>query len=224
MQEELHDLRKKWQSEKQQPGRNIKNISQKEWIPGDKWPKVVHNMMMRIGINSGEIVVGNMGSRMRMNYTMMGDAVNLAARLEAAAKQYGIYNAVSEYTLNMEYINDNGEKDRAFNHVEARFIDNITVVGKSEPVKIYELCAMKGGLTEHEKELFNLFDQGIQYYLKMHWEAAIDCFRESLKFERFPEEKTTPSGVYLKRCEEYLEKPPVSPGEKWDGVFRMTEK
>ncbi len=224
MQGELLDLRKKWQAEKQQPGRNIKNVSPKEWVPGDKWPKVVHNMMMRIGINSGEIVVGNMGSRMRMNYTMMGDAVNLAARLEAGAKQYGIYTAVSEYTLNMEYINEQGEKDRAFNHVEARFIDNVAVVGKSEPVKIYELCAMKGGLTEHEKELFNLFDQGMQYYRRMRWEAALECFREALKFERFPEYKTTPSGIYIKRCEEYLVNPPVSPGEKWDGVFRMTEK
>lgn len=224
MQGELLDLRKKWQSEKQQTGRNIKNISPKEWTPGDKWPKIVHNMMMRIGVNSGEIVVGNMGSKMRMNYTMMGDAVNLAARLEAASKQYGIYTAVSEYTLNMEYINEDGATDRAFNHVEARFIDNITVVGKSEPVKIYELCSMKGGLTQQEKELFNLFDQGIQYYLKMNWEAAIDCFRESLKFERFPEEKTTPSRVYINRCEEYFKNPPVQPGEKWDGVYRLTEK
>jgi adenylate cyclase len=227
MQGELIDLRKKWRSEKQQPGepgRNIKNISPEEWTPGDKWPKIVHNMMMRIGINSGEIVVGNMGSTMRMNYTMMGDAVNLAARLEAGAKQYGIYTAVSEYTLNMEYINEKGEKDRAINHVEARFIDNITVVGKSEPVKIYELCAMKDGLTEHEKELFNLFDQGIQYYLKMRWEAAIECFRESLKFERFPDGITTPSEVYIKRCEAFLENPPVLPGEEWDGVYRLTEK
>ena len=69
MQAKLMDLRKKWASE------------------GDKWPKVVHDMHMRIGINSGDIVTGNMGSTMRKNYTMMGDAVNLAARLESAAKQ-----------------------------------------------------------------------------------------------------------------------------------------
>ncbi len=227
MQGELMDLRNKWKAEKQpaeETERNIKNIPPEEWTPGDKWPKVVHNMMMRIGINSGEIVVGNMGSKMRMNYTMMGDSVNLAARLEAGAKHYGIYSAVSEYTLNMEYINENGEKDCAFNHVEARFIDNIRVVGKSEPVKIYELCSMKGGLTDKEKELFNLFDQGVQYYRKMRWEAAIECFKEALKFERIPEGETTPSEVYIKRCEQYLEKPPVQPGEEWDGVYSMTEK
>ena len=227
MQGELLDLRNKWKAEKQLPEegeRNIKNIPPEEWAEGDKWPKIVHKMMMRIGINSGEIVVGNMGSKMRMNYTMMGDSVNLAARLEAGAKHYGIYTAVSEYTLNMEYINESGEKDCAFNHVEARFIDNIRVIGKSEPVKIYELCAMKGGLTDQEKELFNLFDQGIQYYRKMRWEAAIECFKESLKFERVPEGETTPSEVYIKRCEQYLENPPVKQGEEWDGVFNMTEK
>ena len=227
MQGELIGLRKKWKSEKQlqgEPERNIKNLPPEEWVPGDKWPKVVHDMMMRIGINSGEIVVGNMGSTMRMNYTMMGDAVNLASRLEAGAKQYGIYTAVSEHTLNMEFINEEGEKDRAFNHVEARFIDNITVVGKSEPVKIYELCAMKGRLTEHEKELFSLFGQGIRYYLNMRWEAAIECFRESLKFERFPDTTINPSTVYIRRCEDFMVNPPVSPDEKWDGVYRLIEK
>ena len=227
MQGELHDLRKKWSAEKQMsgdPDRNIKKLTEEEWAPGDRWPMIVHNMRMRIGINSGEIVVGNMGSRMRMNYTMMGDAVNLASRLEAAAKQYGIYTVVSEHTLNMEFINENGERERAFNHVEARFIDNITVVGKSEPVRIYELCAMKDGLTEPKKQLFNLFDQGVQYYLKMRWEAAKDCFKESLKFEHFPEAEINPSRIYIKRCEQYIENPPVKPGENWDGVFRLTEK
>lgn len=227
MQGELMELREKWKNEKQSPGdpeRNTKDLPPEEWAPGDKWPKVVHNMMMRIGINSGEIVVGNMGSTMRMNYTMMGDSVNLAARLEAGAKQYGIYTAVSEYTLNTEYINDNGQPDRAMNHVEARFIDNIMVVGKSEPVKLYELCAMKGNLTEQEKLLFNLFDQGIGYYLKMRWDAAIECFKEALKFERFPEGITTPSEVYINRCEMFKENPPVPEGQEWDGVFRMTKK
>jgi adenylate cyclase len=227
MQNALLELREKWKDERLPPGhpeRNTKNLSPAEWTPGDKWPRVVHNMKMRIGINSGEIVVGNMGSSMRMNYTIMGDSVNLAARLEAGAKQYGIYTAVSEYTLNVEYINEYGQKERAMDLVEVRFIDNITVVGKSEPVKIYELCAMKGDLTPQEKELFSIFDKGMDCYLRMEWDKAIKYFKESLKIERIPDGDKTPSEVFIKRCEAFKETPPVPPGVKWDGVFRMTNK
>jgi adenylate cyclase len=227
MQNALLELREKWKEERllpDQPERNVKTLSPAEWVPGDKWPRVVHDMKMRIGINSGEIVVGNMGSSMRMNYTIMGDSVNLAARLEAGAKQYGIYTAVSEYTLNMEYINEYGQKETAMDLVEARFIDNITVVGKSEPVKIYELCAMKGDLTPQEKELFNIFSKGMDCYLRMEWDKAIKYFKESLKIERIPDGDTTPSEVYIKRCEEFKVSPPVPRGVKWDGVFRMTKK
>ncbi len=227
MQGELADLREKWKGEKLNSGapeRNTKNLSPEEWLPGDKWPKVVHEMMMRIGINTGEIVIGNMGSKMRMNYTMMGDSVNLAARLEEGAKQYGIYTAVSEFTLSAEFINKKGEKDTAMNHVEARFIDKILVVGKSEPVKVYELCAMKGELTSNEKTLFNYFDRGMHYYLNMRWDEAIECFTDSARYERFPEGKTTPSEVYIKRCEAFKLNPPVAEGQKWNGVYRMTKK
>jgi len=227
MQNALLELCNKWKNEKQLPGepdRNTKNLPAEEWEPGDKWPKVVHEMKMRIGVNSGEIVVGNMGSSMRMNYTMMGDSVNLAARLEEGAKQFGIYTAVSDYSLNLEYTNEKGEKQRAIDSVEARLIDNITVVGKSEPVKIYELCAMKGELSKQEQELFHLFDNGIQHYINMEWDTAVDYFRQSLKIERIPDGKTTPSEVYINRCEMFKENPPVPSGQKWDGVFRMTKK
>jgi len=228
MQSTLMNLRGKWKSEKQLPGepvRNMKNVEPEAWTQGDKWPQVVHDMKMRIGINSGEIVVGNMGSSMRMNYTMMGDSVNLAARLEAGAKQFGVYTVVSENTLNMEYVNEKGEKERAMDQVEARFIDTITVVGKSEPVNIYELCAMKGGLTEQEKRLFDVFDRGIRCYRNMQWDDAIKYFREAEKIERIPDGATTPSEVYIRRCMAYKVNPPIcAPGQKWDCVFRMTKK
>lgn len=226
MQNKLAELREKWSKEKrsQEEIQQLQhNLPSEVWAPEDRWPKIVHNMRMRIGINTGEIVVGNMGSSIRMNYTMMGDAVNLAARLEAGAKQYGIYTAVSEYTLFSEFEN-NGNRGRVMDHVEARFIDRITVVGKTEPVKVYELCAMKGELTEKEKELFKVFNKGMEYYLKMEWDGAIEHFSESLKLERFPDAKITPSHVFLERCKEHKENPPVPPGEKWDGVYRMTKK
>ncbi len=227
MQNTLLELREKWRNEKQspdQPNRNTKNLPPEEWIPGDKWPKIVPEMKMRIGINTGEIVVGNMGSYMRMNYTMMGDAVNLAARLEAAGKQYGVYTMVSEYTMDLEYTNGNGEKKKVRDMVEARLIDNITVVGKSEPVKVYEVCGMKGDLDAQEKQLFKVFDEAMMHYLKMEWDEAITKFNESQKIERIPDGKSTPSEVYIQRCESFKENPPVAPGEKWDGVFRLTKK
>jgi adenylate cyclase len=226
MQNKLVELRKKWRNEKQAPGepsRNTKNMPAEEWVPGDKWPKIVHQMKMRIGINSGEIVVGNMGSSMRMNYTMMGDPVNLAARLEAAGKQYGVYTLVSEYTMDLE-CNENGGKKKIRDMVEARTIDNIRVVGKSEPVKVYEVCAMKGDLTDQEKELFRVFDEAMQHYHKMQWDEAIAKFNESMKIERISDGKTTPSEVYIRRCRTFKENPPVAPGEQWDGVFRLTKK
>ncbi|MCK4727314.1 MAG: adenylate/guanylate cyclase domain-containing protein, partial [Desulfobacterales bacterium] len=226
MQNKLLELREKWRNEKQspdEPNRNTKNLPPEEWAPGDKWPKNVHRMKMRIGINTGEIVVGNMGSSMRMNYTMMGDPVNIAARLEAAGKQYGVYTLVSEYTLDLEF-NHNGEKKRIMDMVEARMIDNITVVGKSEPVKVYEVCAMKGDLSDQEKELFKVFDEGMQHYLKMEWDEAVAKFNEALKIERVPDGKTTPSEVYIQRCKAFKENPPVAPGEKWDGVFHLATK
>ncbi len=227
MQNTLLDLRNKWRQEKllpDEPARNIKNLSPEEWASGDKWPKVVHDMRMRIGINTGDIVVGNMGSSVRMNYTMMGDAVNLAARLEEGAKQYGIFTAASEYTLESEYLNEKGETARVWDAVEARFIDRITVVGRTEPVKVYELCALKGGLSDNEKELFSVFDKGMQHYINMEWDAAMDCFKESRSYERNPDAHTTPSDVFYKRCELFKDTPPVPSGEKWDGVYRLTEK
>lgn len=226
MQERLLDLREKWREEKQspdEPERNIKGYPPDEWAPGDKWPKIVHNMRMRIGINSGEIVVGNMGSSVRMNYTMMGDPVNLAARLEEGAKQFGVFSMVSQYTMDLEF-NENGNKKKVSDEVEARLIDEIAVVGKSEPVKVYELCALKGELSESEKKLFKLFGEGLELYRATRWDEAISKFEEADEYERYPDAKTTPSQVFIGRCREYKENPPVPPGDEWDGVYRMTKK
>ena len=216
MQEKLLELCEKWRNEKQrpdEPNRNTKGLPPEDWAHGDKWPKVVHRMKMRIGINTGEIVVGNMGSAMRMNYTMMGDPVNLAARLEEAGKQYGVYTLVSENTLAFEFDNENGEKVRVGDMVEARFIDNIAVVGKSEPVKVFEVWAMRGEATDGELNLVRIFDEGMKHYLKIEWDQAIARFSESLNLERVPDGKTTPSEVYIRRCESFKENPPVTPGE-----------
>ena len=228
MQNMLMDLRRKWENEKQgadEPDPNTQKIPPEEWSPGDKWPRIVHEMKMRIGINTGEIVVGNMGSSMRMNYTMMGDPVNLAARLEEAGKRYGVYILVSEDVLGQEITDASGRKKKVLDLVETRFIDRIIVAGRSESVCTYELCAMKRGLTEKEKRLIEAFDGGMEHYLRMEWDEAISRFRESLKLEQVPDGKTTPSQVYIERCEAFKKDPPgADPGKEWDRVCRLTKK
>ncbi|WP_173383619.1 CHASE2 domain-containing protein [Fibrobacter succinogenes] len=202
MQSKLMKLRKKWTSE------------------GDKWPKVVHDMHMRIGINSGDIVTGNMGSTMRKNYTMMGDAVNLAARLESAAKQYGAYIQISEDT----------QKHLEPGKFIFRSLDTIRVVGKSLPVKTFELLAKSD--TENREtlnKLVEIWETAREAYLEMDWDKAQDLFTQCLEYEphlpeRDPGSKTCPSLVYIQRCIAYRENPPVAPGETWDGVFTATSK
>ena len=224
MQNKLLELRKKWESEKQAVGeenRNSKNLPPEEWRPGDKWPSIVHEMKMRIGVNTGEIVVGNMGSKTRMNYTMMGDSVNLAARLEAGAKQYGVYTLVSEFTMNYEFEDESGRKRKVKEFFDYRYIDKIVVVGKSEPVVVYEVVAEKGKMSEKELELFRTYNHAVKLYLSQEWNEAIRYFKEALKIERVPDGKTTPSKVYIERCEHFKSNPP---GQNWDGTWVLTSK
>ncbi|WP_254917350.1 CHASE2 domain-containing protein [Fibrobacter sp. UWB4] len=206
MQSELLKLRKKWHSEEK------------------KWPNVVLNMHMRIGINTGNIVTGNMGSTMRKNYTMMGDEVNLAARLESAAKQYGAYIHICKNTI------DQLVEQKTNNQYIYRPLDIIRVVGKDEPVETYELLAYANDKDSSKlKKLCKLWEQARAAYLDMQWDKAIELFTQCLAYEphlpeRDPGSKTCPSQVYIKRCKAYKQNPPASAGEKWDGIFTATEK
>ena len=206
MQSELLKLRKKWHSEEK------------------KWPSVVLNMHMRIGINTGNIVTGNMGSTMRKNYTMMGDEVNLAARLESAAKQYGAYIHICKNTI------DQLVEQKTNNQYIYRPLDIIRVVGKDEPVETYELLAYANDKDSSKlKKLCKLWEQARAAYLDMQWDKAIELFTQCLAYEphlpeRDPGSKTCPSQVYIKRCEAYKQNPPAHAGEKWDGIFTATEK
>ena len=206
MQSELLKLRKKWHSEEK------------------KWPSVVLNMHMRIGINTGNIVTGNMGSTMRKNYTMMGDEVNLAARLESAAKQYGAYIHICKNTI------DQLVEQKTNNQYIYRPLDIIRVVGKDEPVETYELLAYANDKDSSKlKKLCKLWEQARAAYLDMQWDKAIELFTQCLAYEphlpeRDPGSQTCPSQVYIKRCKAYKQNPPASAGEKWDGIFTATEK
>ncbi|GIX46840.1 MAG: adenylate/guanylate cyclase domain-containing protein [Candidatus Tectimicrobiota bacterium] len=194
MQQALARLRQKWTAE------------------GDKWPALVKTMRMRIGINSGEMVTGNMGSQMRMNYTMMGDAVNTAARLESAAKQYGIYIHCTTTTLRLA----------GAERFEWRYIDKLRVVGKAEAVETVEIMGYKGELSDTQQRMRDLYHQGLALYRQQCWDEARALFLESAELEEmFPQRPTNPSLVYAARCE-FLKANP--PGADWDGAWTLTSK
>lgn len=192
MQDALEGLRQKWKSE------------------GD-WPDIVFSMQHRIGLNCGKMVTGNMGSEMRMNYTMMGDTVNLAARLESSAKQYGVYNFVGEN------IYEAAKSDYVF-----RFLDFVRVKGKSIPVKVYELVALKSSIENKTVNLIKKFEEGLDHYYQQNWDLALNCFHEAEAMEeKFESRNTTPSAIYIHRSEMFKDNPP---GKDWDGVWTMTSK
>ena len=193
MQENLEVLRKGWREE------------------GDRWPEIVHNMQNRIGISSGQMVTGNMGSESRMNYTMMGDNVNTAARLESSAKQYGIYIQIADSTYQPI-------KDK----LVVRDLDNVRVLGKEEPVKVWELISEVGKEPEQYKKILPAYNEALKLYQNQEWSKAIEAFKASDALEdMFPGRKTNPSRIYIPRCEHFQSSPP---GDDWDGVWTLTSK
>jgi adenylate cyclase len=158
-----------------------------------------------IGINTGPMLVGNMGSRRRFNFTIMGDNVNLASRLEGLNKEFGTRLIISESTY-----------QAVQNKVLARELDLIRVTGKTRPVRIYELLgfADEGGKA---RQLVERFRPALEAYRSGQWETAIGMFGEILR--DFPEDG--PTRVFVQRCWDLLEQPPVG---EWDGVFVMKTK
>ncbi|MDP6877961.1 MAG: adenylate/guanylate cyclase domain-containing protein [Candidatus Marinimicrobia bacterium] len=186
-------------------------LLREKWSSEGHWPELVHNIRHRVGLNSGKMVTGNMGSSMRMNYTMMGDTVNLAARLEPAAKQYGVYTIVAQNTYKVV-------KDQ----FEWRMLDYLTVKGKKKPVKAYELFSVKDDLNDDQSQLITAFNEGIDLYFKQEWNKALSKFKESSELEEdFPDRPTTPSLIYIQRCEFFSKNPPA---KDWDGVWIMKTK
>ncbi|MDD2389073.1 MAG: adenylate/guanylate cyclase domain-containing protein [Desulfobacterales bacterium] len=162
---------------------------------------------MRIGMNTGPAVVGNMGSKNRMDYTMMGDTVNTAARLEGVNKVYGIYTLVSETTF----------KAAASSRIVAREVDAIRVVGKKEPVRIYELMGYTTDIDQAVREMLDCYASGLADYRKQNFSRAASHFDAALAL--VPDD--SPSMTMLNRCREYQAH---APGEDWDGAFTMKTK
>jgi len=173
----------------------------------DKWRKAgIPELNMRIGLCTGPAVVGNMGSKNRMDYTMMGDTVNTAARLEGVNKVYGTYTMISDSTF-----------QAAGEWIRARELDAIKVVGKAEPVKIYELLGYPADLDDPMIQAAETYRRGLQAYRARQWESARQFFEAALSVR--PED--TPSRTMLDRCHVYQTDPPPS---DWDGSFSMTTK
>ncbi|MBN2362742.1 adenylate/guanylate cyclase domain-containing protein [candidate division WOR-3 bacterium] len=173
----------------------------------NKWEKEGKpKMNMRVGLNTGFMVVGNFGSDKRMDYTIIGDAVNLASRLEGVNKFYGT-NTMISHTTNEIVEND----------FETRKVDLIKVKGKTEPIGIYELLGKKNSLDRKFQSALETYRQGLDMYFSGNFGDSARLFENVLS--SFPDDG--PSKVLAVRSEEYIKNPPAN---GWTGIFELTEK
>jgi len=160
----------------------------------------------RVGINTGSMVAGNMGTKSKMNYTIMGNTVNMASRLEGVNKQYGTSILTTRATL-----------DETGDLFLTRRLDKVRVVGINEPVQLYELLETKKESAEWQIEMVNHFDIAISLFEKQDWKTAAKFFKNALDCNS----NDGPSKFYLNRCETYRKK---HPDKDWDGVYNMDSK
>ena len=160
-----------------------------------------------IGINTDVVVSGNIGSPKRMDYTLIGDGVNLASRLESACKQYVTHILISEYTY---------KKLRGTYRI--REIDRVIVKGKTEPVSVYEVLDYHTDVTfPHLMRVVHYFQEGLMQYRRQRWDEASDAFTAALDLHAGDEL----SQLYIQRCQ-YLKEYP--PGPDWTGTWVMESK
>jgi len=163
-------------------------------------------LLTRIGINTGEMIVGNMGTQKKMNYTIISNAVNLASRLEGVNKQYGTWVLASESTI-----------QETKGKLLTRRLDRVKVVGINEAVRIHEIMELKADASDALFEQIYLFHKAMDLFEARNWKDAEASFNQVLKL--YPEDG--PSKHFVDRCRQYQEFPPAA---DWDGSFTITEK
>jgi len=163
-------------------------------------------LLTRIGINTGEMVVGNMGTQKKMNYTIISNAVNLASRLEGVNKQYGTWVLASESTIH-----------EAKGKLLTRRLDRIRVVGINEVVCIHEILELKADASDALFGQVYLFNKAMDLFEARNWKDAEEAFNQVLKLNP----NDGPSKHFVERCRQYQEFPPAA---DWDGIFNITEK
>ncbi len=183
MQNQLEELRRKWQAEGK--------------------PEIT----IRCGINTGPMVVGNMGGEARFDYTVIGDSVNLASRLEGTNKLYGTQIIISEFTYAC-----------VREQVRVRELDLVQVKGKTKPITIYELLGLPDmPITAEQQQTLDLYARGLQHYKQREWTEAFECMHQVYVLDP----ACQPAYLYIQRTQEFIKDPPP---ESWDGTFQITTK
>ncbi|MBW1742333.1 MAG: adenylate/guanylate cyclase domain-containing protein [Deltaproteobacteria bacterium] len=162
--------------------------------------RIGKDMFMRIGINTGPAVVGNMGSHTRFDYTMLGDAVNLAARLEGVNKQFGTHTIISQST-----------RDMLQDAFAVRELARVAVVGRKEPATVYE--PMFASEYEARKDLLDTFAKGLELFYKGDFPTALETFSTIQDLD-------PAAAAYADKCQMMAENQP----QNWQGVWVMTSK